>query len=112
MCPKYSKKPHTPVQYLQHLLCFLGSLIVSSTPLQVILVLLAVHVLVNGLTQEAVLLLADGAVEVIHLVLVEAEPLAVVGTTVEAVGSCTLGLPESSLVQLLKLLLRDNLAVG
>ena len=54
--------------YLQHILCGLGSSIILRPPLEVILVLLAVHVLADCLAQQAVPLLAQGTVELVHLI--------------------------------------------
>jgi hypothetical protein len=95
--------------YLKHLLCFLGGFIIGSSPLQVVLILLTIHALVDSLAQDTVLLRANRAVELIDLVLIEAEPLAVGCAAVEAVWSCILCLPEASLIQSNKLFLGNNL---
>ena len=95
--------------HIEHGLGCLGSLIVGRPSLQVLLVLLAVHVLVDGLALDAVHLVADGAVEEVHLIPAEAESLAVGGLAVVAVGIRALRLPQALPVQLLQLLRRYHL---
>lgn len=46
-------------QFLQHFIGLLGSFVVGGPDAEVLLVLLAVHALVNGLTGQTVLLLTD-----------------------------------------------------
>lgn len=58
---------HTHIEYpvlcckshLQHFIGLLGSFVVGGPDAEVLLVLLAVHALVNGLTGQTVLLLTD-----------------------------------------------------
>ena len=90
--------------HIKHGLGCLGGLIIGCSSLQVLLVLLTVHVLMDSLALDAVHLVADGAVEAVHLVPAEAESLAVGGLAVVAVGVCTLCFPQALLVQLLQLL--------
>lgn len=108
MCTKVS---YSSFPYLQHFLGGLDCFIIGCPPLQVILVPLAVHALMDGLAQEAIHLAADGAVELVHLILIETEPLTVGGAAVVAVGSHTLSLLQTSLVQLQKLLRSNQLHV-
>ena len=77
--------------YLQHVLGGLGSSVVLRSSLQVVLILLAVHILVDGFAEKAVWLLANGAHKLIDFVLDEAEPLAVSVSAVEAIGVSILG---------------------
>ena len=97
------------ILYLKHLLRLLGRLVVGSSPLEVVLILLAVHILVDGLAQDAVFLATHRAVELVDLVLVEAETVAVGSAAVEAVGSSILGLSQTSLVQSIQFLFTNNL---
>ena len=75
-----------PLTHLQHLLCGLGSLIIGCTSLEVILVLLAVHPIMDGFTQDAVLFVAHLAGELIYIIVIETESFAVWCPTVEAVS--------------------------
>ena len=76
----------------------LRGFIIFRLSLQVILILLTVHSLVVGLAEDAVGLAADGALKLIHLVLVDAPPSAVGGLAVEAVGKSALGLGHDAFV--------------
>ena len=74
--------------HIKHSLGCLGSLIIGCSSLQVLLVLLTVHVLVDSLALDAVQLAADGAVEVVHLIRIETESQAVGSLAVVAVIAC------------------------
>ena len=76
----------------------LRGFIIFRLSLQVILILLTVHSLVVGLAEDAVGLAADGALELVHLVLVDAPASAVGGLAVEAVGKSALGLGHDAFV--------------
>ena len=94
---------------LQHLLSLFRSLIIGSPPLEVILIFLAVHALVDGLTQQAVPLLAKRTVELVHFILVVAEGLAVGRAAVEAVGCRTLCLHQTFAMEGFQLFFCDHL---
>lgn len=71
----------------EHLGCLSGGHIVLSPQGQVILVLLAVHLLVDGLTEQAVDVEAHRAGELIDIILKETPSLAVWGLAVVAEGT-------------------------
>lgn len=71
--------------HLQHFIGLLSSFVVGGPDAEVLLVLLAVHALVNGLTGQTVLLLTDWTREEVDQVLVDTPARAVIGLAVEAV---------------------------
>ena len=95
--------------YLQELLGGSGCGIICRLPVNVILVLFTVHALVDGLAQQAVGLVADGAGEVVDIVLVHAPTRAVCRLAVEGIFHDSLCLGYSTLLKLLKLSLCQHL---
>lgn len=75
----------------QHFCRLPGSHIVLSPQGQVVLVLLTVHLLMNGLAKQAVDVETHGAGELIDIILKEAPPLAVRCLAVVAEGTSILG---------------------
>ncbi len=77
---------HTRVLYLEHHLRCHGSLIIGRPPLEIVLILLTIHALVNSLTQETVTLVAHRTLELVYIVLIETESCTIGSLTMEAVG--------------------------
>ena len=87
----------------------LCSFIIRCLAFQIILILLTVHSLMDGLTEDAVSLATNGALKLVHFILVDAPPLAVWSLTVETVGQSTLGLSHDTFVIRLKFLFCNTL---
>lgn len=72
-------------QALQHLFSFLSCFIILCSYTQVILVVLAIHVFVDGPAENAVGFVAEFTVKFIDFILIDAPPTTVGSLTVEAV---------------------------
>lgn len=76
---------------LEHLCGLPGSYIILCPQSEVILVLLAVHILMNGLAEQTVDVAAHRTSEFVDIILKEAPASAVIGLTVIAEGTSVLG---------------------
>lgn len=94
---------------LQHLLCLLSCFVVLCSDAQVILIVLTIHVFVDGSAEKAVSLIAEVAAELIDFVLIDAPPSTVGGLTVEAVLRAALCDVQTQLQEPLVLLLCEQL---
>ena len=91
--------------HLQHVLGSLGSCIIDCTSLEVILVLLAVHPIMDGFTQDRVLFIAHLTVEFIYIIVIETEPRAVWCPAMEGVvTSSILGYSKNTIVPIIQFL--------
>ena len=97
--------PLPPLPHLQHVLSSLGSCIIDCTSLEVILVLLAVHPIMDSFTQDTVLFIAHLTGELIYIIVIETEPLAVWCPAMEGVvTSSILGYSKNTIVPIIQFL--------
>ena len=95
--------------YLQHVLSGLGSFVIRSPSLQVILILFTIHTFMDGLAEETIPFSAHWALELIHSIFIKTKSSTVCCFAVKAVRRGTFGFTKTPSMDRFKLFISKHL---